>query len=253
MKALLAMVLIALVLGSALAATAGASTNSSGPVTVTGPSAVAINSSFNYSVNVQQIFSNYSITMLVSGYNLTGASPISPTYKTDLTSGPTVFNVRAPSVVTTMYLLFQVVGNMSNHAKYYYNLTSKVSVKQFTTLRATIQNPSQFALNSINVTFKVNGKYVGSENVNISKNSTKSVSYDWVSGTLSPGVYTVNVLVNNTIAKFQNGTSYTFRIQSGNPYLIYIYIGILAFFAIIVAVMFIASYYARKRRPKWKK
>ena len=87
----------------------------------------------------------------------------------------------------------------------------------------------------------------------ILNHATKNISYDWVSGELPTGVYTVSIILNNSIAKLQNGNSYTFQIQSGNPYVIYIYIGIIAFFAIIIAVLFIASYYARKRRPKWNK
>lgn len=253
LRAIIPLLVIAMFVFSALAMSADASTSTNGPISVTGPSSVAINSTFNYSVNVQQIFTNYSVIMIVSGYNLTGASPTSPAYKTGVSSGPNTFAVKAPSVTTTMFLLFQVIGNMTNHAKYYYNITSKVAVEQFTTLKAAIKNPSQFSLSSINVTFKVNGKYAGSEIVKISKNSTQNVTYQWVSGLLPSGVYTVNVYVNNTIVKLQNGNSYTFQVQSGNPYVIYIYIGIIAFFAIIIVVLFIANYYARKRRPKWKK
>jgi hypothetical protein len=253
MKALFAIVLIALVIGSTLTVGAYAATNSNGPISVSGPSSVAINSTFVYSVSVQNIFNNYSISMVISGYNLTGASPINPTYLTDLRAlVPTNFNITAPKVATTMFLLFQVTGNL-NGAKYYYNVTSVVQVKEYTTLKTVIKNPSQFALKYINVTFKVNGKYVGSKTVNISKNSTQNVTYQWVSGVLPSGVYTVTVLTNNTLAKLANGNSYTFQIQSGNPFAVYIYLGIIAFFGIIIAVLFIASYYARKRRPKWKK
>jgi len=248
------MLIVALIAVSVLAVGANAANQTtSGPVTVTGPSSVAIGSNFTFSVNVQQIFKNYSITMIVSGYNLTGASPISPSYRTDIRAGPTVFNVTAPSVETTMTVLFQVTGYMANGQTFLYNVTSKVTVKQYTTLKATINNTSNFNLTSINVTFKVNGKYAGSELVNVSSHSTKNISYDWVSGKLPTGVYTVSIILNNNIASLQNGNSYTFQIQSGNPYVIYIYIGIIAFFAIIIAVLFIASYYARKRRPKWKK
>ncbi|MCL5874340.1 MAG: hypothetical protein M1161_03245 [Candidatus Thermoplasmatota archaeon] len=253
MRALFAFILIALVIGSAVTVGSYASTNSNGPISVSGPSSVAINSTFVYAVSVQNIFTNYSITMIVSGYNMTGASPINPTYLTDLRALiPTDFNVTAPSVATTMFLLFQVVGNL-NGARYYYNVTSTVQVKAFTTLKTVIKNPSQFSMNSLNVTFEVNGKYAGSQIVNISKNSTQNVTYEWVSGILPSGVYTVTVLTNNTLAKLANGNSYTFQIQSGNPFAVYIYLGIIAFFGIIIAVLFIASYYARKRRPKWKK
>ena len=251
---IVSLIIIALIAGSVLAVGANATNQTTtGPVTVTGPSTVAISSNFSYSINVQQIFKNYSITMIISGYNLTGASPISPTYRTDIRAGPTVFNVTAPSVETTMRLLFQVTGYMTNGQTFVYNTTSKVTVKQYTTLKATINNTSDFNLTAINVTFNVNGKYVGSELVNVSSHATKNVSYDWVSGDLPTGVYTVSIILNNSIANLQNGNSYTFQIQSGNPYAIYIYIGIVAFFAIIIAVLFIASYYARKRRPKWKK
>ncbi|MEM0134248.1 MAG: hypothetical protein QXU18_03355, partial [Thermoplasmatales archaeon] len=242
LRTILPVLVILVFMLSSLAVNAEAATSTTGPVSVTGPSSVAINSSFNYTVNVQQIFSNYSVDMIVSGYNLTGATPISPSYLIGTVSGVNSFTIKAPSVATTMFLLFQVIGNMTNHAKYYYNITTKVSVKQFTTLKTSISNPSQFSLSAINVSFKVNGKYVGSEIVNISKNSTQNVTYNWVSGLLPTGVYTVSVYVNNSLVKLSNGNSYTFQIQSGNPYVVYIYIGIIAFFAIIIVVLFIASY-----------
>lgn len=252
MKSLVALILLVLVVGS-IFTVAGASGNSSnGPITVSGPSSVAVNSTFNYSVNVQQIFKNYSVAMIVSGYNLTNAKPVSPSYENNITVGPTVFEVTAPSVATTMFLLFEVKGHL-NGRSYYYNLTSTVKVKTFTTLQTAIKNPTEFQLTNVNVTFKVNGKYVGATIVNISKNSTSNVTYEWVSGRLSPGIYSVTVLINSTVVKLQNGNTYTFKILSGNPYTIYIYIGIIAFFAIIIAVSMISGYYARKRRPKWKK
>ncbi len=224
--------------------------SASGPVTVTGPSQVGINSSFNYTVDVEPIFSEYAVTMILSGYNLTNASPISPQYLNG-TGAPSVFSLTAPNVTTTLFLFFQVKAKMQNKT-YYYNLTETVKVKQFTILKATIRNPTGFTLNSINVSFSVGGKYVGSDVVNISRNSSKNVSYDWVSGNLATGVYTVSVVLNNSLVKIQNGP-YSFKIQSGNPFVNYIYLGILAFFAIIIVVMLISGYYTRKRRPKWKK
>ena len=253
LKTAIPVLIIVLFALSSIATNAEAATSTSSPVSVTGPSVVAVNSSFNYTVNVQQIFSSYTVVLIVSGYNLTGASPISPSYLTGEVNGVNNYTVKAPTVPTTLYLLFQVIGNMTNHAKYYYNITSKVSVKQFTTLKASISNPSQFSLSAVNVTFKVNGKYVGSTIVNISKNSTKNVTYEWVSGLLPTGVYSVSVYVNNSLVKMTGGNAYTFQVQSGNPFVVYIYIGIIAFFAIIMVVLFIANYYARKRRPKWKK
>ena len=252
MKVLVALAVMLIVAGSVFSVIESADAAASGPVTVTGPSSVAINSSFNYTVKVQQIFTNYSATMLVSGYNLTGASPISPTYHTNLRNNQTVFSIKAPSVATTLFLLFQVRGNIDNHS-YYYNLTSVVAVKAFTNLVAQIKNPSEFNLTAINVTFEVNGKYVGSKIINISSNSTENVTYQWVSGNLPTGIYTVTISINNKLVQLQNGNSYTFKIQSGNPFTVYIYIGIIAFLAIIIVVMMIASYYTRKRRPKWKK
>ncbi|MGC8561574.1 MAG: hypothetical protein ACP5UZ_00610 [Thermoplasmata archaeon] len=253
LKTAIPVLVIVLFALSSIAMNVSAETSTSGPVSVTGPSAVAINSTFNYTVNVKQIFTNYTVILLVSGYNLTGASPISPSYMTGELSGINNVTITAPSVPTTMFLFFQVIGNMTNHVKYYYNITSKVAVKQFTTLKVSISNPSQFSLSSVNVTFKVNGKYLGSKIVNLSKNSTSNVTYEWVSGLLPTGVYTVSVYVNNSLVKLSGGNGYTFQVQSGNPFVVYIYIGIIAFIAIIMLVLFIANYYARKRRPKWKK
>jgi len=223
----------------------------SGPVTVVGPSSVAVNSSFNYTVYVQDVFSNYSVAMIVSGYNLTGASPISPTYDKGITTGPAVFTIKAPSTPTQLFLFFQVIGNLRGKL-FYYNLTSVVNVKSYTILTATIRNPTDFNMTALNVTFSVNGKYVGSEIVNISRNSTKNITYEWVSGSLPTGIYTVTVSLNNTLVQLSNGGSYTFRVQEGNPFISYIYIGVLAFLVIIFAVILISGYYARKRRPKWK-
>ncbi|MGC8644974.1 MAG: hypothetical protein ACP5UO_01740 [Thermoplasmata archaeon] len=225
---------------------------SSGPVTVVGPSTVAVNSSFNYSVYVQQIFTNYSVTMILSGYNLTGASPISPSYDKGLTSGPAVFTIKSPSTPTTLFLFFQVVANLQGKM-YHYNLTSVVKVNTFTLLTATIKNPTDFNITGVNVTFSVNGKYVGNKIVNISRNSTSNVTYEWVSGKLPVGVYTVTISLNSTLLQLASGGSYSFKVQAGNPFISYIYIGIAAFLVIILTVILISGYYARKRRPKWKK
>ncbi|MEM3256802.1 MAG: hypothetical protein QXX75_01925 [Thermoplasmatales archaeon] len=248
---ILGFLLVLIALSSLLIPTSFGNT-SQGPVTVVGPSSVAVNSSFNYTVYVQDIFSNYSVSMILSGYNLTGASPVSPTYDKDLTSGPAVFNIKAPTVPTTLFLYFQVVGNLRGQ-KYYYNLSSVVKVNTVTILSASIRNPTDFNITGVNVTFAVNGKYVGSTIVNISRNSTENVTYQWVSGNLPSGIYTVTVSLNSTLLKLQNGGSYSFKIQAGNPFISYIYIGIAAFLIIIVTVALISGYYARKRKPKWKK
>jgi hypothetical protein len=100
-----------------------------------------------------------------------------------------------------------------------------VAVKAFTKLVASIKNPSEFNLTAINVTFEVNGKYVGSKIVNISRNSTENVTFQWVSGNLPTGIYTVTISINSRIVQLQNGNSYTFKIQSGNPFTIYMICG----------------------------
>lgn len=250
MRTLVLVMLTLIVLGSLAVTTGTSNAATSGPVTITGPANVAINSSFNYSVTVQQVFSNYSATMFLSGYNLTGASPISPTY-VNSTGSPSVFNITAPRVSTTLFLFFQIKA-LSSSRIYYYNLSRTVHVKQFTLLSAVIKNPTDFKIAAINVSFTVNGKYIGSKIVDIAPNSTQNVTYEWVSGKLSTGIYTVTVAINNNLVKIQNG-SYTFKLQSGNPFVSYIYIGIIAFFAIIIVVTIISNYYKRKKRPKWKK
>ncbi|MEM0127499.1 MAG: hypothetical protein QXO03_00225 [Thermoplasmatales archaeon] len=250
MKAILALLLIIAV--TILFVPSSSGNASVGPVTVVGPSSVAVNSSFNYSVNVQEIFTNYSVTMIMSGYNLTGASPISPSYDKDITSGPAVFTIKSPATPTTLFLFFQVAADLRGKL-YYYNLSSVVKVNTVTVLTATVKNPTDFNLTAVNVTFSVNGKYVGSDVVNISKNSTKNVTYEWISGNLPTGIYTVTVGLNSTLLQLEGGGSYSFRVQAGNPFVSYIYIGIAAFLIIIVTVILISGYYARKRKPKWKK
>jgi Zn-dependent protease with chaperone function len=79
-----------------------AETYTYGPVTITGPDKVAIGETFNYTVNVQQIFNHYKIVFVLSGYNLTGASPISPQYLNG-TFSPQNFTITAPSVQTTFF------------------------------------------------------------------------------------------------------------------------------------------------------
>jgi hypothetical protein len=250
-KALLALALLLVLSLSLFPGTLNGHASTVGPVTITGPSKVAVNSSFNYSVTVENLFSNYTVVMIPSGYNLTGASPVSATYLIG-TGAPANFTIKAPIVPTTMFLFFQVFAKMKGHP-YFYNETEKVSVVTFTNLTVKIKNPSSFKITDANVTFNVNGKYVGSEVINISSNSTMNVSYQWLSGPLPTGIYTVSVIISNKIVQIQGGGTYTFRIQSGNPYMGYIYIGIVAFVAIIILVMIIASYYTRKKRPKWKK
>lgn len=229
---------------------ASASSNTVGPVTVSGPTKVAVGSTFNYTVDVQQIFSHYKLAFLLSGYNLTGASPISPQYLNG-TFAPQNFTVKAPSVQTTLFLFFQVIASLNGQI-FYYNITRVVQVLNYTTLTAKIYNPTKFHLKDLNVSFYVNNKYVGSSIVNISSNSTQNVTYQWLSGTLSPGIYNVEVKINNTFVQVISG-AYNINIQAGNPYLIYVYIVIAIIVAIVILTIILTAIYNRRNRPKWKK
>ena len=226
-------------------------TQNYGPVTISGPTKVAEGSNFTYVLSVQQIFTKYDVDMILTGSNLTGANPIYPQYYNG-TFAPINFTITAPSVSTTLLLFFQVKGYIDGQL-YFYNYTFPVSVVAYTTLHTVVKNPSGFNINYLNVSFYVNGNYVGSKVINITQNSTMTVTYNWLSSALPVGVYTVTVSLNNSLVKLTSGSTYTLQIQSGNPDLNYIYLGIAAFFIIIIVVLFISNYYARKRKPKWKK
>lgn len=251
MKQLIVLALIGIIFLTAFSSIASAEKISIGSVTISGPSEVAEGSNFTYTVNVQHIFNSYQLVMIPSGYNLTGASPVSPQYVNG-TFAPITFTMTAPTVQTTLILFFQVKAALGNQI-FYYNETATVSVVKYTILHAVISNPSKFNIKGLNVSFYVNGKYVGSSDVNISSNSTINATYKWLSGQLSSGVYTVSVVINNSLIKFTNGSSYTLKVQSGNPNMIYIYAGVIAFLLIILVVIVIGTYYSRKRKPKWKK
>ncbi len=253
MNKTLSFMIIGLIIISVFSGFASASNVSiaSGSITISGPSQVAEGSNFTYTVDVNHIFTQYELVMIPTGYNLTGASPVSPQYING-TFAPITFNMTAPSVPTTLLLFFQVRASLDG-AVFYYNETVPVNVVKYTLLHAVIKNPSKFAVEGLNVSFYVNGKYVGASEVNLTANSTQNVTYKWLSGTLSPGVYTVSININNPIVKFVNGPEYSIKIQSGNPNMNYIYAGIIAFLVIIIVVIFIGSYYSRRNRPKWKK
>ncbi len=229
---------------------ASASITTVGPVTITGPAKVAVGSTFNYTVDVEQIFTHYKLAFLLSGYNLTGASPISPQYLNG-TFAPENFTVKAPSLQTTLFLFFQVVATLNGQV-FYYNITRVVQVLNYTTLTAKIYNPTHFKMKDLNVSFYVNNKYVGSSIVNISSNSTQNITYQWLSGTLSPGIYNVEVKINNTLVQVISG-AYEINIQSGNPYLIYVYIVIAIIVAIVIITVLLTAIYNRRNKPKWKK
>ncbi len=250
-KMIVAFAIILLLSIGAVDTFANASTINNGFFTITGPSEVAVGSNFTYTVTVQHIFTQYELVMIPSGYNLTGASPVSPQYING-TFAPITFTMTAPTVPTTMTLFFQLRALIGSSV-FYYNETVNLAVVKYTLLHAVIRNPSSYAINNLNVSFYVNGKYVGSSTVNLTANSTQNVTYKWLSGTLSPGVYSVSININNPIVKYVNGPEYSIQIQSGNPNMNYIYAGIIAFLLIIIAVMFIGAYYSRKRKPKWKK
>ena len=227
-----------------------AETYTYGPVTVTGPDKVAIGETFNYTVNVQQIFNHYKIVFVLSGYNLTGASPISPQYLNG-TFSPQNFTITAPSVQTTLYLFFQVIAYLNNQI-FYYNITETVQVLNYTILKVKVYNPTNFIFKDLNVSFYVNGKYVGSSEINISGNTTENVTYQWLSGTLSPGIYNIQAKVNSTVVKIMGG-KYSIDIQVGNPFLEYIYIIIAIILAMILVIVVITAIYNRRNKPKWKK
>lgn len=221
-----------------------------GPVTISGPTKVSIGSQFNYTVNVQQIFNHYKIIFILSGYNLTGASPINPQYLNG-TFSPQNFSIRAPDTETTLFLFFQIVAYLNSQV-FYYNITRTVQVLDYTNLTAKIYNPTQFEIKDLNVSFYVNNKYVGSSIVNISANSTEIVTYDWVSGILPSGIYTVTIKVNNPAIKIVKG-NYNIVIQAGNPYIFYVYVIIIIIVVIIAVLAILTLIYNRRNRPKWKK
>ncbi len=225
-------------------------TNTYGPVTITGPEKVAIGQTFNYTVNVEQIFNHYKIVFLLSGYNLTGASPISPQYLNG-TFTPQNFTITAPSVQTTLFLFFQIIAYLNGQV-FYYNITQTVQVLNYTVLKVKVYNPTKFIFKDLNVSFYVNGEYVGSSQLNISGNTTENVTYQWLSGTLSPGIYNIQAKINSSVVKLIGG-KYSIDIQVGNPYLEYVYIIIAIVLAMVVVIVLITAIYNRRNKPKWKK
>ncbi len=227
---------------------------------IEGPSVAATESNVTYKISLEGFFDYYKCTMLISGKNLTGAKPVTQVIQQN-SKGVFIFTLTTPKVPQRLYISFSGFGilNSTNETSW---IDRKVvlDVKEPKVITVKIKNPQTYEVTNVNLTFYVDGKYIGYVVVDkISPNSTKTVEYRWVPAGLSDGVHTLKVKIASDGVVFENGeTVYTYDFYYGTPpnydYFYYASVAILIALIFLVALIILGKVGRRSsvKKPKWK-
>ncbi len=227
---------------------------------IDGPTVLGTNQTVQYKVFVEGYFNLFRCGVIMTGYNLTGASPVN-FFVTSSKDGHFIFNVTAPNVPQTIYLYFTAYG-MKNSTTIGAKATRELSVivKKAMDIKVKIKNPEDYALYNTVLSFYIDGRYIGNTTVKvITANSTKDVVYKWIPNGLYKGEHTLTVKLSGNGVVFENGKkTYEYKFYYGEPpsydYITYMSWGLL----ILVSTLFTLLFFGRKGKksgpaPKWKK
>ncbi len=203
-------------------------------------------------------FTNYSLTIFISGYNLSGLSPQPYYHFYNLSSGEFNQSMTMPNSngTVTLYAMAQASGTNG-----YVNATASVNiqVEYPMTLNAVVSNPSGIPIRNTTVDFEIDGVSVGTKVIpEIGPYSSTQVSIMVLPPQLSTGTHTLSIVVNNPSAKVNGQTSYTSQFYYGTPpnftWIYYVAAAVVVFMGFMV---FLAGARPRGRnipkKPKWKK
>ncbi|OYT60841.1 CARDB domain-containing protein [Euryarchaeota archaeon ex4484_178] len=227
---------------------------------IEGPNVIGVNQDVGYKVYVEGFFSEYKCGLIISGINLTGASPVNELIKSSK-QGYFIFNITAPSVAQTIQLNFRVYGMRNNKTiGAIGDRILKVDVKEVMDIKVKIKNVESYEIKNVKLSFYLDGRYIGNTTVDkIAPNSTESITYKWVPEGIYQGEHTLTVKISSEGVVFENDLqTYQYKFYYGPPpsydYITYLSWGLL----ILVSTLFTLFYFGRRGRkagpaPKWKK
>ncbi|MCL4341628.1 MAG: hypothetical protein M1431_06010 [Candidatus Thermoplasmatota archaeon] len=223
---------------------------------VTLPSYATTGQNVTFYVNDSLGFNNYTVTVYISGENLTGASP-STSYHTTHKSDPDfAVSLKMPSSPQTVYV---TVVSGANYSSHYVHRSYSYTVNVIAPIifYATVSDTGTVAIHNLTVDFTVDGQFVGTATASyIPPGGSYTVNFTYVNPYLTDGEHTLTVSVNNPAVSIDGSTgSYTTHFYYGSPPN-YDWIYYVA--AVVVAFMIFLAMTAGRRsnlpnRPKWRK
>ena len=227
---------------------------------IAAPSFTSTGQNFTLYVNNSAGFTNYSVTVYMSGENLTGASPLS-SYHNFKTSNPDfVVNVTAPQAAQTIYFLIVSAADYGS-SRVVKKDSYQISVITPIILHAEVKNQGTLPIYNLSLNFTLSDSsgiiYQGHKTVSkILPGQTVSVSLTYTNNQLKNGEYSLNVSSHNPLVKINGQTSSsTSNFYYGQPpnynWIFYVAAGVVIF------MVFFALSAGRRptaaSRPKWKK
>ncbi len=220
------------------------------------PSYATTGQNLTFYVNDSLGFNNYTVTVYISGENLTGASPSSSYHNFQKSNPDFSISLKMPSAPQTIYVTVVSGANYSSHYVHT-SFSSSINVIPPIVFYATVTDTGSVAIHNLTVDFTVDGQFVGSAVASyVPPGGSYTVNFTYVNPYLTDGEHTLTVSVNNPAVSIDGSSgTYTTHFYYGSPPN-YDWIYYVA--AIVVAFMIFLALTAGRRsnvpnRPKWRK
>jgi hypothetical protein len=225
---------------------------------ISGPSYAYFGQQVNIYLNSTYGFTNYSLTLYIAGYNLSGLAPQAEIHFYNASKGNFVQQITVPNYAQTL-ILYGALQVSSSSGIMYANDSIAIQVQKPIILNAIISNPTQVPMYNVTVFFSIDGTLVDTDVVPYVAPYSKMIvnvsidpSYPL---SLSQGKHSVTITINNAQARVNGQTSYSSSFYYGTPpnydWIYYVAAAVVIFMAFLV----FTSGRRRNipRKPKWKK
>ena len=220
------------------------------------PAYVTAGENFTVYVNDSLGFSNYTVTLYISGENMTGATPTSSYHNLQSTNPDFKVSIVAPGATQTLSITIVSGGNYSGTYAYK-SYSYQINVIQAIKLYATLDNTGSVALHNVTVNFSVDGNLVGSSVASlINPGQSYTVNLTYVNPYLTKGEHTLTISVQSNAVTINGATStYTTHFYYGKPpnynWIFYVVAAVVIF--MIFLVFSAGRRSSAPSRPKWRK
>ena len=256
-KTILALFVVMIFLGSSILMVSSAS-GYTPPLssTLTLPSYIGEGQNFMLYVNDTPGFSNYSVTVYISGQNMTGASP-SFSYHNTSKSPNFIIKIKAPLYAQTLHMQVFSTGTYNGNKASSPKYNTSIRVIAPITFVVDVSNPGAGYVKNLTIYFYMDGTLVHSEVLSsIAPGSSVNVTYNYTNPAISTGVHTLGVSASNPLIDINGKTGLvTIKFYYGSPpnYTWIYYVA-----AVVAIFMALLAYSSGRRnkpkvsKPKWK-
>ena len=225
---------------------------------ISGPSYAYYGQQLTLYLNSTYGFANYSLTLYIAGYNLTGFGPESQIHLYNATNGNFVQQITTPDYTQTL-TIYGALQVSAGDQIMYANSSLTIQVEKPIILNAVISNPTQIPMYNVTVFFSIDNTVVATKVVSYVapySKATVNVSIDpSYPVSLSQGKHTITITINNPQAEVNGQTSYTGSFYYGTPpnydWIYYVAAAVIVFMAFLVFTS--GKRRNTPRKPKWKK